>query len=95
MVDLWDSCHTSGVKTSHGSIGDSAMPDLPAELVKAVESGTVTRGQLIQLIELEANAIGLTIDNAIAQARENKLPENTIGADLAFLIDLLEAKVSA
>jgi len=67
------------------------MPELPAELQKAIESGTLTDEQIRLLIELEAKAIGLSYEQAVAQAKARTLPRNGIGLDLQLLYRLLPA----
>lgn len=65
------------------------MPELPEDLCVAVESGRVTAEQLRQLIEIEADVIGLRYDEARALAAERRLPHNAIGGDLQLLFGLM------
>ncbi len=65
------------------------MSPLPTELQKAIEQGELTADQLRELIRLEAQDLGLSVDQAIQQAKEGKLPKSHIGSDLELLIDLL------
>lgn len=65
------------------------MPEIPESLRKAMDGGMLSHEQLRQLIELEAQAIGLDFDQAIKGARSNTLPHSAIGTDLRFLIQML------
>ncbi|HET7035567.1 MAG TPA: hypothetical protein VFI42_07795 [Thermomicrobiaceae bacterium] len=65
---------------------------VPDDLVRALESGELSREQLRALITLEAGAIGLSFDDAILGARQDTLPNDPIGADLRFLVSLLEGE---
>jgi hypothetical protein len=67
------------------------MPELPADLRAAIESGCLTESQIRQLIELEAQVIGLSFDEARVRARTRSLPTNTVGSDLQLLFGLLPA----
>lgn len=67
------------------------MSPLPAALQEAIERGELTEAQLRELIALEANALGLTFDEAVRKARERDLPRNVLGSDLEFLVQLLPA----
>ena len=66
------------------------MPEVPEELLRALEEGMVSREQLIALITLEAEGLGLTFGEARDQARKGALPRSPLGLDLASLFDLLE-----
>lgn len=72
-----------------------SVPPIPKELIEALESGEITRDQLIKLIELEAEALELSFDEAVALADQDKLPKSTIGLDLNYLIRLLDATPAA
>ena len=68
------------------------MPELPADILKAMESGRpLTREQFRRLIAVEAQAVGLTYEQAIDAARKRTLPPGPIGTDLGLLIGMLEA----
>lgn len=62
---------------------------LPDRLRQAVEQGDLTEDQLRELIALEADALGLSAEEAIARAKAGKLPRTYLGDDLALLIELL------
>ena len=68
-----------------------AMPPLPTDLQQAIEQGELTQSQLRELIQLEAQSLGLNYDRAVELARAHKLPHNYIAADLELLIGLLPA----
>lgn len=66
------------------------QPDtMPAELVRALEDGELTDAQLVQLITIEAAALGLSFDEAVQRVRDGSLPKNLIGLDLEMLVSLL------
>jgi hypothetical protein len=66
------------------------MPELPSDLVAALECGELTPEQLRRLIALEAEALGLSFDEAVARARAKTLPSrDVIASDLELLVDLL------
>jgi hypothetical protein len=67
------------------------VPPLSKELIEALESGEISRDQLIELIGLEAEALGLNFDKALALAEEGQLPRTTIGLDLDYLVKLYRA----
>jgi len=71
------------------------MPDLPQELLDALERGELTRDQLMELISLEAEGLELSVDEAIRLAAEGLLPRSPLGLDLASLIDLLKETPAA
>ena len=58
---------------------------IPADLLAAIEDGVVTQEQLRQLIAIEAEAIGLTFDEAVAGARADTLPHDLCGLDIRRL----------
>lgn len=62
------------------------MADLPDDLREAIESGRLTRAQLRRLIELEARALNLSVEEAIQRARTGTLPKHYIADDLALLV---------
>ncbi|MBA2450991.1 MAG: hypothetical protein H0V51_23505 [Chloroflexi bacterium] len=63
--------------------------EVPAEIQAAIERGLVTQAQLRELIEIEAEQIGLNFDEAVRRAHQGTLPENEIGIDLEFLVRML------
>jgi hypothetical protein len=65
------------------------MTPLPTDLQRAIEQGDLTEEQLKRLIALEAEALGLSFEQALDQAKARTLPKNHLGADLELLIDLL------
>jgi hypothetical protein len=65
------------------------MPELPEDLRKAIESGQLTDKQIRQLIELEAQAIGLSFEQAERLAETRSLPRNAVGSDLQLLFGML------
>ena len=67
------------------------MSELPDDLREAIERGILTRTQLSQLITLEAQAIGLTAEEAVAHARAGTLPRHYIADDLALLVEMQAA----
>jgi hypothetical protein len=67
------------------------VPELPKELVEAIERGELTRAQLRELIAHEAGALNLTFEEAVARAKAGTLPRNNIGADIELLTELLAA----
>ena len=68
---------------------------MPPDLLAAIEGdGVLTDEQLRQLIEIEAESIGLTFDEAVAAARAGSLPKNHIGFDIRSLVGMLDAPPS-
>ena len=67
------------------------MAPLPPTLQEAIERGELTEAQLRELIALEAEALGLSYDEAVRQAKECRLPKTPIGLDLELLVELLPA----
>ncbi len=67
------------------------MPELPKDLLAAMARGALTEPQLRQLIELEAQALGLSLEDALARARAGTLPKNVLGTDVQQLVELLAA----
>lgn len=57
--------------------------------MQALDGGELTHEQLQLLAEIEAAQLGLTYDEAVELARENKLPKNPTGFDLQFHIIML------
>lgn len=58
-------------------------------LLAALEHGELDGSQLRQLIEIEADALGLTFDEAIERAYAGTLPPTPQGFDLQFHILML------
>ncbi len=67
------------------------MSPLAIALQKAIERGELTEGQLRELITVEAQALGLSFEEAVRRARERRLPRTVLGSDLEFLVQLLPA----
>jgi hypothetical protein len=67
------------------------MAPLPSELQRAIEKGKLTDEQLRELITFEAEALGLTYEEAVERAKARTLPRTHIGADLELLVQLLPA----
>ena len=67
------------------------MPELPEDLIQALEAGELAVDQLQQLIRLEAAALGLSYEEAVARAYSRELPKSRIGSDIDFLVELLPA----
>lgn len=65
------------------------MAPLPSELQRAIEKGKLTDEQLRELITFEAEALGLTYEEAVERAKARTLPRTHIGADLELLVQLL------
>lgn len=65
------------------------MVALPESLRQAVERGELTEDQLRELIALEAEALGLSPDEAIYRAKAGTLPHHYVADDLALLVALL------
>jgi len=67
------------------------MSGLPEHLLEAIAAGNVTIDQVRELFRLEAAALGMTFDEALAAARAGLLPNSAVGADLELLADLIPA----
>jgi hypothetical protein len=63
-------------------------PDVAQALL--TRTGRLDAVMLRRVIEAEAAAIGLTLDEAIARAKANILPASPMGVDIEFLIDISE-----
>ena len=63
--------------------------EVSAEIQAAIERGLVTQAQLRELIEIEAEQIGLNFDETVRRAHQGTLPKNEIGIDLEFLVRML------
>jgi hypothetical protein len=64
---------------------------MPKELKEALKRGRLTERQLKRLVEHEARELGLTYRQAVLRARSGKLPDTTVGTDLAMLVSILDA----
>ena len=64
---------------------------VPRELLDALESGTITQDQLQALITLEAQELGLSLEDALRLASEGTLPTGALGTDIEYLAGLLAA----
>lgn len=68
------------------------MLELPDDLVEAFsDGGHPTVDQVRRLAEIEAAALGMSLDDALVAAREGRLPNNPIGIDLRYMADELTA----
>lgn len=65
------------------------MPELPPDLLEALESGLVTPNELRELIRLEAEALGYSFAEAVKLAEADELPATPLGTDLKFLVSML------
>jgi hypothetical protein len=64
---------------------------IPDELRQALEHAELTTDQLKLLIEIEAEQLGLTFEEAVTRARADALPHTPLGFDLQFHILMLAA----
>jgi len=71
------------------------MPDVPADIQAALDAGELSEDQLRELIRLEAEALGMTFEEGVAQARAGTLPRTLIASDLEMLVDLLPQSQAA
>jgi hypothetical protein len=70
------------------------MPDLPQELLHALIRGDLTSDQLVQLLEAEATALGLSLEEAVRLARARQLPRDrnrVVADDFEMLVEMLPA----
>lgn len=67
---------------------------IPDELVKALQSGELSPGQVRELIELEATALGLSFTQAVDAVQQQSLPWSPLSADLSFLVSMLGDEAS-
>jgi hypothetical protein len=66
------------------------MPELPADLIEAFsDGGEPTVEQVRRLMKLEAEAMGMTFDEALEALHEDKLPHTPVGIDFRYLADEL------
>ena len=66
--------------------------ELPQHLVDALEEGVLSREQLRELIEIEADALlGLTFEEAEAQSRAGTLPKDVYGTNIESLFWMYHA----
>ncbi len=68
------------------------MLDVPEEIIRSIEAGSLTQSQLLELIRIEAEALELSVEQAVQDARNGCLPKNLIGDDLDFLIAMLPSR---
>ena len=72
------------------AVRDSATRrEVPLATQEAIERGLVSQEQLRELIEIEAEWIDLSFDEAVRRTRQGTLPKNEVGADLEFLVRML------
>ena len=64
------------------------MPRIPKSLRTAIQSGRISTAQLDRLIDLEAQALGLSAREARRRAAAGTLPRHFIADDLALLVQL-------
>jgi len=62
---------------------------IPDKLASALHSGELSSGQVRELIELEATAIGLSFDQAVDAVQQQSLPWSPLSDDLSFLVSML------
>ena len=73
------------------AVRDSATRrEMPTTLVEAIERGELTQAQWRELIAIEADDLGLGIDEAVQGARQGTLPKTGLGADIELLVALLD-----
>lgn len=67
------------------------MPELPEDLAEAFsDGGQPTLEQVRRMLELEALALGLTLDEALRAANEGTLPYTAVGIDFRNLAQELQ-----
>ena len=67
-------------------------PAVPRALLEAMKRGEeITFAQLRQLIDIEAQALGLTFAQAVDRGRRHALPRTVLGGDLSLLVEMLPA----
>ena len=72
------------------AVRDSATRrEMPPALREAIEQGELSQQQLRELIEFEAEDLGLSSDEAVRRAREGTLPKTEVGMDLELLVQAL------
>ncbi len=72
------------------AVRDSATRrEMPPALREAIEQGELSQQQLRELIEFEAEDLGLSFDEAVRRAREGTLPKTEVGMDLELLVQIL------
>ncbi len=72
------------------AVRDSATRrEMPPALREAIEQGELSQQQLRELIEFEAEDLGLSFDEAVRRAREGTLPKTVAGMDLELLVQAL------
>lgn len=65
--------------------------DIPEHLLRALDSGELTQDELRELITIEAEQLGLSLDEAIEAAHHDVLPKDPLGSDIQYLVKLLAA----
>ena len=63
---------------------------LSKELHEAIQEGELTTEQIRELLTLEAEQVGWTLDEAVAWARSGEAPEDPLQADIRLLVSFLE-----
>ena len=70
---------------------DDAMPEFPRPILDALECGDpLSEEQLRLMIKMEAEALGLSVEDALSKARSDELPYTPIGMNLRSLVWLLD-----
>lgn len=64
---------------------------MPPDLLEAIENGEISLEQLRELIRIEAQDLGLGLEEAIRRARARTLPRGVIADDLELLVGMLPA----
>jgi hypothetical protein len=67
----------------------TATIHIPEDIVEALEEGEISQSQLRWLFEIEAAALGLSLEEAVIAARNDTLPRDWIGLDLRLLVLML------
>ncbi|HEX7103814.1 MAG TPA: hypothetical protein VF201_14310 [Nitrolancea sp.] len=67
---------------------------IPDKLAGALQSGELSPGQVRELIELEAAALGLSFAQAVDAVQQQSLPWSPLSADLSFLVSMLSDEAS-
>ena len=66
----------------------------PATLLRALERGVLTKKQIRELIECEADELGLTLEEAQQRAVDGTLSKCPVGTHIGYLFDMLNAGVT-
>jgi hypothetical protein len=68
------------------------MAELPEDLAAAfADGGHPTVEQVHRLMELEANDMGMTFDQALEAFRDGRLPNSPVGIDFRYWAESLAA----